>query len=123
MMVHSTRKQSRTRTATDPQAKQKTERVSLSKGWTLTIALGLIVIVGVVTGSVVQASLISAGEAVAHQVKAEDQRPTSSRLTNRSVLFPQNQVCSRWVTAWSLQRRAFVGKPHELFYNNWRKRA
>ena len=38
----------KTRRETDPEAKQKRERLSLSKGWTLTIALGLILIAGVV---------------------------------------------------------------------------
>jgi eukaryotic-like serine/threonine-protein kinase len=97
----------KTRTATNPQAKQKTERVSLSKGWTLTIALGLIVVVGVVTVLSFRRRSASLKEKIAE---------TSSQLTNRDGFISAARFAPDGKRV--VYSAGFDGKPLELFYNN-----
>jgi serine/threonine protein kinase/Tol biopolymer transport system component len=100
----------RTRTATDPQAKQKTERVSLSKGWTLTIALGLIVIVGVLTILSFRRRSPSLNSPPLKQTIT-----AASPLTNRSGFISAARFAPDGSVIYSA---GFDGKPLELFYNN-----
>ena len=98
----------RTRTATDPHAKQRTERVSLSRGSTLTIALGLIVVVvGVVTILSFRRRSPSVKEKIAE---------TSSQLTNRDGFVSAARFAPDGKRV--LYSAGFDGKPLELFYNN-----
>jgi len=103
----------KTRTATDPKARQKTERVSLSKGWTLTIALGLIVIVGVLTVLSFRRLSTPLKETIAE---------TSSQITNLRQLTNRDGFISAARFAPDgkqvVYSAGFDGKPLELFYNN-----
>ena len=103
----------KTRTATDPQAKHKTERVSLSKGWTLTIAMGLIVIVGVVTVLSFRRHSPPLKETISE---------TSSQITNQRQLTNRDGFISAARFAPDgkqvVYSAGFDGKPLELFYNN-----
>jgi serine/threonine protein kinase/Tol biopolymer transport system component len=103
----------KTRTATDPQAKQKTERVSLSKGWTLTIALGLIVIVGVVTVLSFRRRSPSVKDSPSVKEKIEE---TSSQLSNRDGFISSVRFAPDGKRV--IYSAGFDGKPLELFYNN-----
>ena len=96
----------KTRTATDPHAKQNTDRVSLSKGWTLTIALGLIVVVGVVTVLSFKRRSASLNE----RITAE------SSLTNRDGFVSMARFAPDGKRV--VYSAGFDGKPLELFYNN-----
>ena len=102
-----------TRTATDPQAKQQTERMSLSKGWTLTIALGLIVVVGVVTVLSFRRRSQSVKNSPSVKEKIE---ATSRQLTNRDGFIS----AARFVPDGKrlVYSAGFDGKPLELFYND-----
>ena len=97
----------KTRTATGPQAPQKTQRVSLSKGWTLTIALGLIVVVGVVTVLSLRRRSPSLKEKIDE---------TSSQLTNRDGFISAARFAPDGKRV--VYSAGFDGKPLELFYNN-----
>ncbi len=100
----------KTRTATDPEAQQKTQRVSLPKGWTLTILLGLIVIVGVVT--------VLSFSRRSPPLKSPPLKETitkASPLTNRSGFISAARFASDGSVVYSA---GFDGKPLELFYNN-----
>ena len=104
----------KTRTATDPQAKQKTESVSLSKGWTLTIALGLIVIVGVVTVLSFRprrSQLVKNSPSVKEKIES-----TSRQLTNRDGFISGARFAPEGNSV--VYSAGFDGKPLELFYNN-----
>jgi len=103
----------KTRTATDPQAKQKTERVSLSKGWTLTIALGLIVVVGVVTVLSFRrrSQLVKNSPSVKEKIEA-----TSRQLTNRDGFISAARFGPDGKRV--VYSAGFDGKPLDLFYNN-----
>lgn len=96
----------KTRTATDPQAKQKTERVSLSKGWTLTIALGLIVVVGVVT-------ILSFTR---RSPSAKEINTGTSILTTRDGFISAARFLPDGKRI--VYSAGFDGKPLELFYND-----
>jgi len=96
----------KTRTATGPQAPQKTQRVSLSKGWALTIALGLIVAVGVVT------VLYFRYRSPTLQEKID---ATSSQLTNRDGFISAARFGPDGKRV--VYSAGFDGKPLELFYN------
>jgi serine/threonine protein kinase/WD40 repeat protein len=96
----------KTRTATDPQGKQKTERLSLSKGWTLTIALALIVAVGVVTILSFGRRSPSLGEKIAK----------GSILTNRDGFVSAARFAPDGKRV--VYSAGFDGKPVVLFYNN-----
>ena len=97
----------KTRTATSPQAPQKTQRVSLSKGWTLTIALGLIVVVGVVT----VLSFRRRSPTLKEQIDE-----TSIQLTNRDGFIAAARFAPDGKRV--VYSAGFDGKPLELFYNN-----
>jgi serine/threonine protein kinase/Tol biopolymer transport system component len=103
----------KTRTATDPQAKQKTERVSLPKGWTLTIALGLIVIVGVVTVLSFRrrSQLVKNSPSMKEKIES-----TSRQLTNRDGFISGARFAPEGKRV--VYSAGFDGKPLELFYNN-----
>ena len=102
-----------TRTATDPQAKQKTERVSLPKGWTLTIALGLMVVVGVVTVLSFRrrSPQVKDSPSVKEKIDA-----TSRQLTNRDGFISAARFGADGSSV--VYSAGFDGKPLELFYNN-----
>ncbi|HEX6730796.1 MAG TPA: protein kinase [Pyrinomonadaceae bacterium] len=106
----------KTRTATDPQAKQKTERVSLSKGWTLTIAFGLIVVVGVVTVLSFLRRSPSLKENIDSLSVKEKIEDTSSQLTNRDGFISAARFAPDGKRV--VYSAGFDGKPLELFYNN-----
>src|SRR6266545_8109965 len=97
----------KTRTATGPQAPQKTQRVSLSKGWTLTIALGLMVVVGVVIVLYFRNRSPSVKEKIVE---------TSSQLTNRDGFISAARFAPDGKRV--VYSAGFDGKPLELFYNN-----
>lgn len=97
----------KTRTATGPQAKQQTERVTLSKGWTLTFALGLIVVVGVVIVLLVRPHPTSVKEKI---------DKTSTQLTNRDGFISAARFAADGKRV--VYSAGFDGKPLELFYNN-----
>jgi serine/threonine protein kinase len=97
----------KTRTATGPQAWSKTERLSLSKGWTLTIALGLIVVFGVVI------VLSSRRRSPSVKEKIEE---TSIQLTNRDGFISSARFAPDGKRV--IYSAGFDGKPLELFYNN-----
>jgi len=103
----------RTRTATDPQAKQKTERVSLSKGWTLTIVLGLIVIVGVVTVLSFRRRSPSVNGSLSVKEKIDE---TSIQITNRDGFISAARFAPGGNRV--VYSAGFDGKDLELFYNN-----
>ena len=103
----------KTRTATDPQAKHKTERVSLSKGWTLTIALGLIVIVGVVAVLSFGRRSPSVKDSPSVKEKIEE---TSIQLTNRDGFISAARFAPDGKRV--IYSAGFDGKLLELFYNN-----
>jgi len=96
----------KTRTATVPQAKQKTDRVSLSKGWTLTIVLGLIVIVGVI-------AVLSFGP---RSPSLKERITAESSLTNRIGFVSAARFAPDGKRV--VYSAGFDGKPLELFYNN-----
>ena len=97
----------KTRTATGPQAWHKTERLALSKGWTLTIALGLIVVVGVV----LVLSLRRRSPSVKEKIEE-----TSIQLTNRDGFISAARFAPDGKRV--IYSAGFDGKPLELFYNN-----
>ena len=103
----------KSRTATDAQAKQKTERVSLSKGWTLTIALGLILIVAVVAVFSFRrrSQLVKNSPSVKEKIEA-----TSRQLTNRDGFISAARFGPDGKRV--VYSAGFDGKPLELFYNN-----
>jgi eukaryotic-like serine/threonine-protein kinase len=103
----------KTRTATDPQAKQKTERLSLSKGWTLTIALGLVVVIGVVTVLSFRRRSPSVKDSPSVKEKIEE---TSIQLTNRDGFISAARFAPDGKRV--IYSAGFDGKPLELFYNN-----
>lgn len=95
------------RTATGPQVKHQTERVSLSKGWTLTIALGLILVVGVVTFLMFRPYPTSVKEKIDR---------TSIPLTNRAGYVSAARFAPDGKRV--IYSAGVDGKPLELFYNN-----
>ncbi len=97
----------RTRTATDPHAQQQTERLSLSRGWTLTIVLVLIAVVA--GGAVLAIKLLtpSLSENItkrAHQLTNRDGFISSARFgpDGKSVVYSAG----------------LDGKPLELFFTD-----
>jgi serine/threonine protein kinase len=96
-----------TRTAIDPHAGQKTQRILLPKGWTLTIALGLILIVGVVIVLSFRRRSLSLKEKIAE---------TSSQLTNRDGFISSARFAPDGKRV--VYSAGFDGKPLELFYSN-----
>jgi Tol biopolymer transport system component len=97
----------KTRAATGPQPRQKTERVSLSKGWTLTIALGLMVVAGLV----IVLYFRNRSPSVKEKIDA-----TSSQLTNRDGFISAARFAPDGKRV--VYSAGFDGKPVELFYNN-----
>lgn len=97
----------KTRTATGPQAEHQTARVSLSKGRILMIALGLIVVVGVVT----VLSLRRRSPSVQEKIDG-----TSSQLTNRDGFISAARFAPDGKRV--VYSAGYDGKPLELFYNN-----
>ena len=95
------------RTATGPQVKHHTERVSLSKGWTLTIALGLILVVVVVTFLIFRPHPTSVKEKIDR---------TSIPLTNRLGFISTARFAAEGKRV--VYSAGFDGKPLALFYNN-----
>jgi eukaryotic-like serine/threonine-protein kinase len=102
-----------TRTATDPQTKQKTERVSLSKGWSATIVLGLIVVVGVVTVLSFRrrSQLVKNSPSLKEKIES-----TSRQLTNRDGFISGARFAPEGKRV--VYSAGFDGKPLELFYND-----
>jgi serine/threonine protein kinase len=97
----------KTRTATGPQAQHKTESRSVSKGWTLSIALSLIVAVGVVTVLLWKSRSPSLKDKI-------DQ--TSSQLTNQDGFISAARFGPDGKRVF--YSAGFDGNPLELFYNN-----
>ena len=97
----------KTRTATDPEAQHRTERLSLTKGWTLTIVLGLILAVGVVTVLSFRRRSPSLKEKI-----TESSRLLSNRdgfITNARFAPDGKRV---------IYSAGFDGKPVELFFSD-----
>jgi serine/threonine protein kinase len=97
----------KTRTATGPQAQHKTESRSVSKGRTLSIALSLIVAVGVVTVLLWKSRSPSLKDKI-------DQ--TSSQLTNQDGFISAARFGPDGKRVF--YSAGFDGNPLELFYNN-----
>ena len=95
------------RTATDPHAQHKTERLSLSKGWTLTIALVLVVVVA----GAIALSLKWWAPSLSEKITK-----SSHQLTNRDGFISSARFAPDGHGV--IYSAGLDGKPLELFYTD-----